>query len=176
MLYPDSEKRIENINEIAELFQYKGYPKTAKEAASFADMLRESSFPSNLTPKFNGILDIFREEFVNSIIEGKAYRARVFEEIEEIIIGAVNRTAPEFFTKEREIAPILDTIKNGKNVIGNIADEITTISRSNKKIAFFLCCYSYLIMVEGIFDEISRALYFFSKLTKLVIIQKHRQY
>lgn len=166
MFYPDSERRIEEINKIVELFKSKGYPKTAKEAARFADLLCESSFPSNLPSKFNGILAIFEEEFKNSLIEGKTYRARVFAEVEEIVVGAVNRTYPEFFNKTSEILPILDTIRNGRNVIGDIADEIVTIAKSNRKLMFLLCCYGYLIMVEGIFDEISRALYFFSKLTK----------
>jgi hypothetical protein len=166
MLYPDSEKRIKIINEIADVLKSRGYLKTAKEAASFADMQRESEFPADLSSKFNGIINIFAEEFKDSLIEGKTYRAKVFEEIEEIVVGAVNRTYPKFFSSYSEISPILTAILNGRNTIGDIADEIVTIAKSNKKIMFLLCCYGYLIMVEGVFDEISRVLYFFSKLTE----------
>ena len=166
MLYPDSENRIEELNKLVELFKIKGHPKTAKEALSFADMLRESSFPLNLTSKFNGILKIFEEEFTNSLTEGKAYRAKVFNEVKEIVIGAFNRTHPEFFIKYSEILPILNNIKNAKDVCGDIADETDSTKKSYSKVDFYLTCYSYMILVEGIFDEICRALYFFSKLSK----------
>lgn len=166
MLYPDSEKRIEIASDILNVFKARGYVATAKEAENLVNILRESILPSDLASKFNTIINVFAKEFKNSLEEGKTYRSQVFEEIEEIIIGAADRIFPQFFSAYSEIEPTFTNILNGRTVIGDIADEITTIAKSNRKIMFFLCCYAYLIMIEGVFDEICRVLYFFSKLTK----------
>lgn len=165
MLYPDSEKRVQIAKEMADVFRSRGYVKTAKEAENFGNILLESKFPADIASKFNKLINIFADEFNDSLTQGKDYRVRVFEEIEEIIVGAADRTYPKFFSAYSEISPILLAIKDGRTTIGDIADEIVSIAKSNRKIMFLLCCYSYLIMVEGVFDEISRALYFFSKLT-----------
>jgi hypothetical protein len=166
MLYPDSERRIKIATEILQIFKSRGYIATAKEGEIIVTILRESVLPPDLASIFNTIINVFAEEFKNSLEEGKNYRSQVFDEIEKIINGAVDRTFPQIFGAYSEIDPIFTNILNGRNTIGDIADEITTFAKSNRKIMFLLCCYSYLIMVEGVFDEICRALYFFSKLTK----------
>ena len=55
MLYPDSTRRIEEVNNIADLFAKKGFPKTANEVESYPNILREPEFPSDFTSGFDEI-------------------------------------------------------------------------------------------------------------------------
>jgi hypothetical protein len=67
MLYPDSEKRIEIASDILNVFKSRGYVATAKEAETLIDVLGGSEFPTDLASKFNRIINVFSEEFKNSL-------------------------------------------------------------------------------------------------------------
>ncbi len=167
MLYPNSSERVKKINEVAQLFESKGYPKTANGVLSFENLLQEPTFPADLAHRFNHLLDTFHNEFSGSIKEGQVYREQVFIEIREIITRSVNKlTYVNFSAKSSELMPIVVSIKNGRNVIGDIASELGTVRKSSKRAAFHLCCYAYLVMVEGVFDDIARAINFFSRINE----------
>lgn len=165
MLYPDSDRRMEYARATIDILLDRGYTKTAIEAEVLASILYQSSLPPSLAKEFNKLVQTFGKEFKESLAQGKDYRERVFDQITEIIIGAVDRTYPAFFSSYSQLLPVLSAIANGRRAIGDVADELNQFARSNKKILFFLCCYGYLLMVEGVFDEITRALYYFYRLT-----------
>jgi len=47
MLYPDAEKRIYEINEMANLFKQKGYLQTSKEILNISDILKGDAIPQD---------------------------------------------------------------------------------------------------------------------------------
>jgi len=159
MLYPDSDRRIAEINRIASLFGDKGYVKTASEITRFADMLKQETVPPDFLERLDQLFDVLEIEFSERFPLGKDYRRRCYAEVKKLLFEAIGRMKQSFSQGILEIYPCLAKINHGRHINGDIADEIRD-RKLNDKIVFHLFCYAYLITVEGIFDELARVLYF----------------
>jgi hypothetical protein len=166
MLYPDSEKRIEEINKIANLFAHKGYPLTEKEVQAFAEMLKGDKIPSDFLYRLDALLNIHQKEFEAILPVGQNYRKRCFEEIGSLIIKAFGRMRTDYAAALLTIYPLFQRLGAASKITGSIAEELAQKRIQDKSVIFHLRCYSYLILVEGIFDELGRILYFLATVDK----------
>jgi hypothetical protein len=160
MLYPDSEKRIEDINRIAELFEHKRYPETAKEVRAFIEILKGDKIPVDFSKKLDSLFDLHQKEFEVNLPVGQSYRKRCFEEIKEIVFKAIGRLGSDYPKVILTNHPLLQRLNSANKITGSIAEELASKRIADKTVVFHLHCYAYLIFVEGIFDELSRVLYF----------------
>ena len=62
MLYPDSQKRIADVNRLATLFHEKGYPQTSKEIRGLAKILREKEVPTDFLKRLDSLFYLFQKE------------------------------------------------------------------------------------------------------------------
>jgi len=160
MLYPNSEKRIEDINRIAELFEHKRYPETAKEVRTFIEILKGDKIPIDFLKKLDSLFDLHQKEFEVNLPVGQSYRKRCFEEIKEIVFKAISRLGSDYPKVILTIHPLLQRLNSANKITGSIADELASKRITDKTVVFHLYCYAYLVFVEGIFDELARVLYF----------------
>ena len=163
MLYPDFEKRKQEFERLAELFYTKGYPKTAKEVQSFIEILKLDQVPTNFLKRLDSLFDLFGTEFVAGFPIGQKYRKVCYEQTKVLVFGAIGRLKMPYFSKSiHSIYPLLQKVNRAKATYGFIAEELRRKTPINENVVFHLYCYSYLIFVEGIFDELARILYFFA--------------
>lgn len=161
MLYPDAKRRMKDIEDMARLFEEKGYLGTSKEVLSFAKILEGRRIPPNFMKKLYSLLNLFHREFVRKLKVGQTYRNRCCQEIKDIILQAVAKTYPDFSQIMVGLYPFIKRISHGRRILGNIAEWLTPTRIPDKELRVHLACYAYLITVEGLFDELARMLYFF---------------
>ncbi len=159
MLHPDSKRRIEEIDKLASLFIDIGYPKTAREVREFAEILKGDRLPPDFLKKLDALIAFHQKEFEEYVAVGKDYRKRCFEEIRETIIEAIGRMRNDYAPALLTIYPIFRGLNSQNKVIGSIAEQLAD-GKLNKEMIFHLHCYAYLVLIEGVFDELARILYF----------------
>ncbi|MDH5783158.1 MAG: hypothetical protein OEZ35_05785 [Candidatus Bathyarchaeota archaeon] len=88
MLYPDSDRRISDVEKIANFFLEKGYRITSKEILDLAEILRGKRIPSDFLKRMDSLFNLFQNEFATSSPIGQDYRNRLFIEIKETVFKA----------------------------------------------------------------------------------------
>ena len=166
MLYPDSGKRIEEINKLADLFAYKGYGLTEKEVRSFAEILNGDKIPADFLSRLDGLINLHRKEFETIVQVGQNYRKRCFEEIGGLIISAIGRMRSDYAAALLTVYPLFQRLTAASKITGSLAEELAQKRIQDKSAIFHIRCYSYLILIEGIFDELGRILYFLATIDK----------
>lgn len=160
MLYPDSKRRISEIVKLANLFQQKGYLKTAKGIYTFTNILKGNKIPDDFLKKLELVFDVFQGEFEKKVPVGQNYRKNVFQEIADTTLKAIGRMGTDYPQALTKILPLFQRLKKGQKITGEIAEELDRKGIRDKNVIFHLYCYTYLIIVEGIYDELARILYF----------------
>jgi hypothetical protein len=166
MLYIDSEKRIGEINRVADLFASKGYPRTEKVVRQFSEILKGDKIPNDFLAQLISLFDIHQKEFELSLPVGQNYRKRCYEEIKTIVFEAIGRMQSDFAPTVLTIYPLFPKLNSANTVIGLIMEQLAQNKTYDKSVVFYLRCYAYLVLVEGVFDELARILYFLSVLDK----------
>ncbi len=160
MLYPDSKRRISEIVKQADLFKQKGYLKTAKEVYAFKKILKGNKIPDDFLKKLELVFDVFHSEFEKKEPVGQNHRKDVFQEIADTTLKAIGRMGTDYPQDLMKIFPLFQRLGRGQRITGEIAEEIDRKGIIDKNVIFHLHCYAYLIIVEGIYDELARILYF----------------
>ena len=164
MNYPDSKRRIEELKKLEAIFNKRAFLGTASKIYALSFSIEEPVPKRALTREYYELLMTFADEFSNRFPYGQEYRRKCFTEIADLIFKAVVSTEPSKFRKSfLDLEPILLSINRSKKTIDEISKALKGVG---KEAGFHLICYSYLIITEGIFDEVARSLYFFSTFEK----------
>lgn len=158
MLWSDSERRKTDIKKTAELFKERGYTTTANEILNFVSILEEKIIPLDFLDRLASVFGVYEKEFVEELSIGKNYRQRCLWEIVTTVLEALKRTPSNFSQSLNVIHPLLTRLSHGREITETILDEINTVK--SIYIRLHVLCYCYLVIVEGIFDECARMLYF----------------
>lgn len=170
MLYSDSDKRKSEILRLAELFEQKGYKTTSAEIKSFSSLLDGKTVPADFLKRLDHLLDTFEDEFSKAFLLIADYRKAVCSEIKQVIIDAIGRMKVNFGPSYMNVYPVTVRLSHGRHMVGDIADELSQNKNLSEKGRFYYLCFSYLIIVEGVFDEVARILYFLKKVTPTNIL------
>jgi hypothetical protein len=165
VLHTDVEKRVKEICRIAELFKGKGYLMTANKIMEFVEILKEE-VPSDFLKKLDDLFNLFQTEFEKPPLVGEDFRKRCYQEVKSLVFSAIGRMHSDFAQATLELYPSLKALNHGRQITGEIADELSTKQIKNDNVVFHLFCFAFLIQVEGIFDELARVLYFFKTVDK----------
>lgn len=166
MLYPDSNRRIADLKDLSNLFKVKGHLQTSKEILSFVKIQKGKKVPSDFLKKLDQLFTICEGEFSATTTIGQTYRTTCFQEIKDIIFSAISRTYPKYGQHMLTIYPFVKRLRQGREITGTIADGMDPKKIKDKNLRAYLACFAHLIIVEGLFDELARILYFFVELTK----------
>jgi len=128
--------------------------------------LKGKEVPADTLERLNSLFDLNREEFEKIVPAGQTYRKRCFEEIKEITIKSIGRMGSDFGPSLLTLYPLFHRVNMFKKVTGSIADQLSHKQTLSEEVAFHLYCYAYLILIEGIYDELARILYFLAKVQK----------
>jgi len=160
MLYPDAEKRRKELTDIANnIFKDLGYPKTARETLAFAKIFKMNQVPPDFFTKWHSLFEIVQEEFASKLPYLQDYRRKYFKEISDTVISGLSKLSEENLLV---IRPFGKGLRNAMKIVGDISDKIVREEIKDKTLVFHLFCYRYLIIVEGIIDELARLFYFFA--------------
>lgn len=166
MLYSDSKRRIAEIRRLSDLFKRNGYTRTATGISSFTNILKGDSIPSDFLKRLNLVFRVFHIEFEKKIPVGQKYRKDVFEEIADTTLKAIKRLGKDYPHALLTIFPLFQALNRGTKITSQIGNFINSKMYArpdkcgDKNVEFHLYCYTYLIIVEGLFDELARILYF----------------
>lgn len=160
MLHSDSKRRIAEITKLSDLFKHNGYKKTATHILSFANILKGDSIPDDFLERLGSVFEVFHVEFQKKIPIGQEYRKAVFEEIAQTTISAIERLGTAYPKALMTIFPLFRDLNRGLKITQQIGSFINSGKCRDENVQFYLRCYTYLITVEGIFDELARILYF----------------
>lgn len=166
MLYPDSSRRIADMEDLSNLFGVKGHSKTSKEILSFVKIQHGKKVPSNFLKKLDQLFTICEGEFSATTKVGQTYRAKCFQEIKNVIFSAIRGTYPKYGQHLLAIYPFFERLRQGREITGTIAEGIDPKKIKDKTLRAYLAFFAHLIIVEGLFDELARILYFFVELAK----------
>jgi len=162
LLYPDSKRRIAEIVRLSDLFKQKGYTKTATLILSFTHILEGDTIPNDFFKRLDSVFRVFHIEYEKIIPIGQKYRKDVFEEIADTTLKAIVRLGKDYPKALMTIFPLFQALNRGTKITSQIGNFINSKKCGDKNVEFHLYCYTYLIIVEGIFDELARILYFLS--------------
>lgn len=165
MLYPDSERRISELVKQVNLFKQNGYSKTAKEIYTFTNILKGKKIPDDFLKRLELVFEVFHDEFEKKTPVGQTYRKDVFQEIANTTLEAIGRTRTGYPQALMKIFPLFQRLNKGQKITGEIGEEFKRKGIKDKNVFFHLYCYTYLIIVEGIYDELARILYFLTVVT-----------
>jgi hypothetical protein len=163
--FVDTDRRIQEIKASAELFEQRGFFLTASRIFALSVLLENKCHLKNIMTEFSYTLSTFQQEFGDKFQAGHDFRKAAFREINDLF----RETAMAYKRIDCE-SPIadhvysaVDRINHGKKMVDEIARFLKRFSFDTKeKVAcFHLACYSYVITVEGVFDEMARILYTF---------------
>ncbi len=161
MLHPDSEKRILEMIKVATIFEELGCFRTGERIRSFINILDEKEIPGDYPNELESLFALFHKEFEERLPVGKNFRKRVFQEIVETVLGSIKRMGFSAFHHALLIIyPIMQKLTKVRKITREIAEELGRNGISDKNVVFHLRCYTYLIIVEGMCDELARILYF----------------
>lgn len=165
MLYNDSDIRNKAIMGIAYIFDQQGYKKTASNILEYCKILDGTQVPSvsEFTTKLNSTFDILEKDFSDTLLS-KDYGIRCFRDNSTIISNAIRKSGSSFKQSLLIATPLLKRMADTREITSLIARELPIIK--NKETILHLFCYTYLIIVEGLFDELSRLLYFMKLLSE----------
>ena len=137
MLYPDSDRRIADINKIADLFNEKGYQRTSKEILDFAEILREKQIPLDFLKRLDSLFNLFQNEFAESLSIGQDYRKRCFGEIKETVLKAIRRMGVVTYSQALlVIFPLLRKLNHARRITGEIGEALKGKMISDKNVIF----------------------------------------
>jgi hypothetical protein len=159
MLWADSGKRKKSLMELVNLFHEKGYVKTSEKIIELSKILDLQKIPQDFEKQWASVALQFEKELAQG--PTAKFREGCFDDIARLVLVAIRKIGKDFPTKLSEIYNLFHNM----NVGGNTAEKIGDIIRNIKdpklvERRFYLLCFAYLIMVEGIFDECVRILYF----------------
>jgi len=160
LLYSDSKRRIAEIVKLSNLFKKNGYTKTATNISSFTNILKGDNIPSDFLKRLDSAFRVFQIEFEKKISVGQRYRKDVFEEIADTTLKAIARLGKDYPRALLTIFPLFQALNRGTKITSQIGNFINSNKCGDKNVEFHLYCYTYLIIVEGLFDELARILYF----------------
>lgn len=162
MLYSNREKRRTEILNISNVFRAKGYVKTAEWIGGLSNCLAKDKFPADkLFEEYFDTFAVFTREFRDKFTTGQVFRVNSCNEINALIADVIKRVGFVNFNQTiGAIDSILGDLIAGKKKISEIAEILEKQKDKKSKLSFHLLCYAYLIMVEGIFDELTRILFF----------------
>lgn len=163
MLYKDSEQRKKDIILTAQLFKEYGYTKTSSEILEYCKILDGTTIPSDFINRLNSTFDTLEKDFSESLPIEKDYRKRCFRDIKSIIVNAGRKSS--FFKQSLLIIlPLIKRMGDTRKITSSIAKGLVNIK--DREIRAHLNCYTYLIIVEGLFDELARMLYFLRSISE----------
>jgi len=164
------------IAEVAKLLdKYGKYPNTTKELFDIADGVKaEASDFEQLFPRYLTLYDILEKEFAEyTSVAGQEFRRLCFNEISLIILRALKSVGLEYFDVVDPVRkPISKRLEDMENYLFPVAVfakkllEEFSDTKENRVVLFHLEAYSYLVSLEGIFDDLARLLFFFEELPK----------
>jgi hypothetical protein len=154
-----------NLHKIS-LFRYDKLPKTANSMRTYMRQVKKSKALSfyEIDQIDLDLRKCIEEEFSESRVDGQEYRCQCFNDVNATFIKAMNtldKNNADIITNIREFYDIADSKKwNIAPISRRLEVLIAKSYRSyNQELTkFHLSCYVYLVNVEGIFDELARAL------------------
>lgn len=159
MLWQDSEKRKQSLLDLREVFNQKGYVQTSEKIVKLSKILDLPQVPKDFEKQWISIVTQFEQEFAQGV--HAKFRQGCLEQIAKIILTAIKKIGKDFPTKLLEIFNLFHNLRMGKDTVGKIGNIIENLKDSEFiEERFYLLCFAYLIMVEGIFDDCVRILYF----------------
>lgn len=179
--------RIRIIQDFASELLNLNCVKTAKELFDVADNLRKREVPAKLLLRVPDLFSLLKEEFVKMSPLGKQYRNDCFEEIALTVLEANERFNYDLGNAfqlvvwplyrrivevQEHIRPIMrfqrDILLDRQELMKgrDFFDLIENVPGEKRHLVFHLYAYTYLVLIEGIFDELARVVYFFKVASK----------
>ena len=161
---------FDEIRKAAKNLQKNRYAKTSELIISLAEKLekQESSLdPGVFQQRIGPLFDVFKNEFTVSCSIGQSYRRRCFEEVTIMVLKAlrsVNDTNNELLAETNNFMERMHGVKQSVEPMMELFIRLyakPTRSNHESSIMFHSACQSYLITVEGVFDELAKTLYRF---------------
>lgn len=157
------------------LDKYGRYSKTTKEIFDVADELKKET-PldfEKLFSRYLSLYDVLEKEFAEYTFAGQEFRRDCFNEISMIVLRALNSLGLEYNDVIKPVVqPILKRLTDMENYLipvsmfaKKLIEEFSD-TKENRVVLFHLEAYSYLVLLEGIFDDLARLLFFFEELPK----------
>lgn len=157
MLWHDSEKRRQSLNDLSDAFREKGYVETSQKIIEFSKILDMQKIPQDFENRWISVVSQFEKEFAR----GNKFRAQCLNDVAKIIVTAIKNIGKDFPTKLLEIYNLFRNMRIGKYTIEKIGNIINNLKGSKfMEERFYLLCFAYLITIEGIFDDCVRILFF----------------
>jgi len=157
MLWHDSKKRKQSLTDLSKVFHDKGYVRTSKKIVKLSNILDLPKTPKDFERQWIAVGTQFEKDFAR----GNKFREQCLDEIARIIVTAIKNIRKIFPKKLLKIYKLFRNIRIGRDTVGDIGEIVDNLK--DPKFAeerFYLLCFAYLIMVEGIFDDCVRILYF----------------
>jgi len=161
MLWPDWEKRKEDLLKISAFFKKGDYVETSSRIEKIVRYLETTKLDeSRFKNEWINSIGTFRREFTQSVVLKQlvpnvdAY----FQQIEDIIVTSIVKQKAEFYSKLLELYPLIRSLREPSQNIETLK-KIFIEERRSERERFYGLCFIYLIVVEGIYDEWMRILY-----------------
>jgi len=157
MLWSDSETRRQSLIDLSKVCYDKGYMQTSQKIVELSKILDLQKVPQDFEKQWIAVVTQFEKEFA----QGNKFRKQCLDEIVRIIITAIKNIGKDFPKKLLEIYKLFRNMRIGRDTVGDIGKIVDNLKDPKfMEERFYLLCFAYLIMVEGIFDECVRILYF----------------
>lgn len=157
MLWLDSQRRKQSLIDLSEVFHDKGYVRTSKKIRKISRILDLQKLPQDFEKRWSAVVTQFEQEFA----QGNKFRKQCLGEIVKIIVVAIKKVGTTYPKRLLVIYKLFRNINMGRGTIGNIGEIVDNLKDPKLlRERFYLLCFAYLIMVEGIFDDCVRILYF----------------
>lgn len=158
MLYPDLDRRVQELRKIAEVFEKHSLFETASRVVAIEALLQEGVSQKAKFTEFIELLKLCEFEFGNQDVGGE-YRRICFNQIGHAFLDVSVNSGFDVRATINEFEILLLQITRGRKIVGEISD-FARRNEVDEVMLFHLTCYSYVIVVEATFDELARILFF----------------
>lgn len=174
MRYLDAEKRISELRKIANVFKEKGFVKTENRLFVLSLLMKDDVNHDFMAQEHINLMNIFGNEFAEASGYGYEYRWNCIKEIGDLIHDLIEVIGVDKYRKTlSETISIITNLSQGKKTIDEI-NKILSNKSIDPSIHLHLTCYRYLVIIEGVFDELARIIFLFATLRdgKIMTVQE----
>jgi hypothetical protein len=147
------DKKSEMVK-VAEVFDIYEFRKTAESIRRLSNDLYKNHKKVNFDKTFEQLQETLKEEFISRGTD-PSFRRKLGSDMISLIKAAGKKNHVLVKKQVADFEPSMRRIMNSYMVIGDIGESLTKNTQITNKQKYYGACFTYLLMVEGVFRELA---------------------
>jgi len=147
----DKKSEMEKVAKVFDIYEFR---KTAESIRCLSNDLYKNSKKVNFDKTFEQLQETLEEEFISRGTD-PSFRRKLGSALISLMNAATKKNLALVKKQVSDFEPSMQRIMNSYMVIGDIVESLTKNTQITNKQKYYGACFTYLLMVEGVFRELA---------------------